>query len=1196
MELNFDPAVMGLIGNVGWLLTEIIIQSLSEYVLVKHDERKLRERIGNIIKNTITNTVSDIPGFELAQDGDLLENFLGSPTVIKEFKKLLHHHQKPEIDILCAEWERNFNIPIRGNTRLLIELTISRLEKRLWEIPELQEILHIRETHGISEKLDIISHGMAQIGTGVNAIEDQILDHKNLSFTEGEYKLNVQLDTCKNLLDNRRPNAALDILIKLEESSSKKGVTTPLLFRLLTLIGGCYYSLEKEQDAITYFNRAYLLDPENPRAISNAALAALLSFHWVEAEQLAQKALEVGDDVGSARAILTIAIANQTNYQHLDDLVNEEYFENQDYIRNLGFIFLHAKQYSNSEKFLRLCLARNPEDIVCIIGLIQIIMDTRLTHHQKSELLPDFSTIVDQDALDEAFLLANKAYNEARKGDNNLLVWQALNARSTLFARKGDFLNAKLDCERVLSENPEFLLALHNRAVYASIEKDYQLAIDFFERLPREYQLREDVVFAICRSYMGLGRTDDAHVLLQDFINGNEDAIDNRVLIMKAWILFAEGKSNEIDEIIQRIFAEGRNVSTLMAASEIEQNKSNFKGAVCYLEEAYCIAEIDEKNVIGILIAFMYFDNHQLEQAYQWFIEINIDFAQDKFLARAFVQSAYAYQDFGQAYETAKECRERGISDPVLINFESWLAEYLGDLETALKLQFELVRIEPDNVSFKIQLARLLFRTDNKVNAIQVLEMVDQDNIQDPFELMQMAEIYGFIEEPDIAIRIAYIARRKGIDNPELHLAYLSIFMRISDSLTNLEPKIVEANTSIRLLTENSSPCWMKVITFGIPDKANWEFRPETKQGKLLLGKQTGDTVIFREGPLEELSYTIELIQSIYLRAYQETYEEFSTRFPDHPGLHRMEVKNDDFSKFFTFIIQHSYFAQKVYSFYKNGVITVENFAKTIGRSYLEVFSSLQNTKKERIFACNGTNKDQQEQLLACKHEDSVALDLSSFLTLGYLEFLDLLCSRFKHIYITQRFIDTLDRALMDCYFDLKKGRRTIGINEYKPFFEEFSPSVIENNITYVKHLLNFAKNSFEVVAIPTNLAHYLKTPENPSQEMGDVSISTILIAKHTNSKLFSDDKVLKEYSKQVYKVQGFWSQPFLIDAVDKKLLTFTGYSEACIKLIKANYYFLSLSSQIINQVIELNHYLISPNVRIMLTGLRNPVGVSFFL
>jgi tetratricopeptide (TPR) repeat protein len=1189
--MNIDPVVLGILANFGWILTEIIAQSLADNIFTKFDAKKIQAKINLAIEQTLRDTVSDIPGFEFALDGEYILQFLESQVVIREFQKLLKPIEEPDIGILCDEWEKRFNNPIGGNTKILIELTITRLGKRLWEISELREDLHIRETHLRLKQLSDDSQAWAQIKTKVDDIYEIISEEGKADLTQEEEQLAYRLDICKDLLDNRRPNAALDILLELEKINRGKDISIHLRFRMTTLIGGCLYAIGEESNAIEYFDRAFKLEPDNPRAIANAALAAVLEAKWEKAKQLAQKALDISDKITSARAILTIAIANEQNFQDLEELVDDKFFNNHAYVHNLGIAFLRAKNYEYAERYFKLSLALDPSDIHSLLSLAQIIMDTQLSNVHKSDFLPK---TIDQDwhdALDKSLQLVNTAINEASKGDNQFLVWQSQAARSSVLAIKGDLKAAKRDCDEILDDNPDFPLAIHNRASFATIELDYHLAIELFEKLSKEKQLHESVIFSLCRAYIGVERIEDADKLIQEYLDSDGNAKDLRVQAMQSWIYHKKGKSDCVNEILESLKGEDRTVYSLLAASEIEEIRANTEGAVCLLEEAYNIAPEDEKDAIGLRIAFLCYENREFECSAKWFKRINIDIVRDRYLARAYIQSMYSVRDYESAYKTAQVVRKSGIIDPALMEIESWLAEYLGDLETALDIERELVNIQPQNISHFVQLARLLFRKGDRKNAIQTLDSFDKDEIKDPYDLMQVAEIYCFMGKLRIGIHFAYHARRIGLDDPNIHLAYLSLFLRASDSLDDLEPEVVYPNTAVKLTSENSSSRWITIISLFPPEEKNWEFSPDSAQGKRLIGKKLGDSVVYRESDFEELSFSIDSIQSIYLRAHQNIYEEFSTRFPDHLGLQEMKVRNGDLTKFFTFAFRRSNIAKSAHEFYRAGYISIEQFANLVGRSQVDVFSSIIGNRKKRIFACIGSQEDQSTQKSIISNTQEITITLSGLLTLAYLDILDILNQRFSKVFISQRFLDELERVLADRYFELRNGRTTIGYvdGKPKPVIEELAPEIIQQNVDFIENLRDHSTSNFEVIPIPPELSNHLILPEDPRKNIGQVSISSILVAKSTNSILYADDMRLRKFAKEILQVDGFWTQILLQDFVDEGLISFSDYAFACTKLLDTNYHFTSLNPDLIMQVIDDSKYLISSNVRTIVTGLKGP-------
>ena len=94
---------------------------------------------------------------------------------------------------------------------------------------------------------------------------------------------------------------------------------------------------------------------------------------------------------------------------------------------------------------------------------------------------------------------------------------------------------------------------------------------------------------------------------------------------------------------------------------------------------------------------------------------------------------------------------------------------------------------------------------------------------------------------------------------------------------------------------------------------------------------------MLREG-FEDLSYEIVAVQSKFVRAFQETSEEFSTRFSGNMGLARVSVQDDDFAKVFQSVDQRDYFVRRAERLYQEGQLPFVSFCSFVGLSALEVW------------------------------------------------------------------------------------------------------------------------------------------------------------------------------------------------------------------------------------------------------------------
>lgn len=1175
--------------SIVFLISEALIQEwISDNVFARFQSQKVNRNVSMVVEKTLAETLADFPGFQSELDGSAFLHYLKQPRVSHEFAKIINPWKKPDVSVLSEEWQSFAGSPLQGSAKLFIEMFLSRLNWNLQEIKELHETLHIRESR---EAHDQMYDLLQQIAVRVSSpITITVQDDSKKELTPDEQRYDAKLDTCRELLKCGRPRAALALLLKIEKDFLGKQASNYLGFRLHTLIGGCKLELDDEKEAIERFNLALRLAPENPKAIANASLAALLEDRIEDAAELANQAIRLGGDDTAAPAVLINALAKLQNYEHLDELVNEDFFNNIDYTRALGNLYSQVKDFQNAEKYYRLCLAKNTNDFQSNLNLAQIIVDTRLNPahrflHPYTERNPDW-----EKSLAEAINLIDHALSIAQQGDNEARVHQALTARSALHFVQGDLKRAKEDGEKVLKDSPAHIGSLHNLGIFASLEEDFILAVELFNRLPEDYRVKESVIFAIARAYIEVGQPEETLNLLNRYVKAGGKENDHRVAVFTAAALIKQEKVDEANQVKEKLLQlHPVDVDILLAASFIENLLNNNDRCIQLLLEAYRLAEGNsvQQEEIALRLATTYYFVRDFTNAVEWFDKLGQWFLEDRSLARACVQSLYSIGRYNDAYTKASKARMLGIVDPTLVDIEAWLAEYSGDLRTALALEYLLTEIDPNNISHKLHCARLEYRLENIDNAKGILQSLPVDQIKNPIDLMQVAELHYFLGDPQTAIEYAYRARTLGIDSPEIHLAYAFLFLRVEDVLDSLHSQAVGPDTAVLLAGHDKK--WIKIFSRFPADEGNWEFSSDSTQADILVDHTVGESVVFKKGPIESLEFQIAEIQSIYVRAYQESFDEFGTRFPDHPGIHKLQIVNQDYTKFFTLIYQHSAFAETVYNVYASGAISVEQFANFIGQNIIDVFSSLLGLKDQRIYADYGNAEGQSKQATIIQSATSISLDLTGLLSFASLDFLAALPTRFNHIYVSQRLIDEIERTIAEKYLELKKGRHTIGFHEGRPFFEEYSPRVIENNIEYLRRLIRFCRDHCEVIPIPLNLAGYLILPEDRMKNIGHVSICSILVAQHTTAPLFADDARLRKYAEQNHQVLGFWTQPVLLDMANKGVINHNAYINACVRLLEANYFFTPINENIILDALKLSHYTSDYRVRAVLRGLHGP-------
>jgi hypothetical protein len=597
-----------------------------------------------------------------------------------------------------------------------------------------------------------------------------------------------------------------------------------------------------------------------------------------------------------------------------------------------------------------------------------------------------------------------------------------------------------------------------------------------------------------------------------------------------------------------------------------------------------------EKDKVCLTLALIFSRHKDFEKSAIWFGKMPREILADKELAHKYINALYSAKKYGETLIALRDARGFGVSSAQLVDLEAWLAEHFGDRNLAISLQKQLTEIEPTNINYKIELARLEFLNNEQKKSLEILNNLETEDIDNPMQLMLIAEMFSFIGENQKAIQLAYRARREGQDTPEVHISYIALFTRIDDDLKDLlDINQVQPDSAILLTDQRGNTRWVKLLSTVKPS-GDWEFSPNSSIGKLLLTKEVTDTIEFKSTSLESLSYTIQEIQSIYVRAFQESLNEFGTRFPEHSGLQKMEIPNGDVSKILVPLYQRSEFVDKVLSLYEQGKLPLSTVAKMLGVSQIEIFVTQQALKNKRVFASFGTTQDQEQQANAISTATSITLDITGLLTLSQLNLLPLLAKRFEHIYVHQRLIDELDALLLKKKFDLRKGTAFIGYQDGRPYFEEISPNAIEESIKFLTDLKNYIEANCTVISIEPEQIEQVSLTDEVIDNLGYLAIYTALIAVQTKTPLYADDAALRGLVKELIGTDGVWSQVLLRDTVDKEFLNEDEYTSACASLQMLNYYFVSVNKDLIMSILDKSSYTVgNEEVYAIISGLKGP-------
>ena len=1164
------------------LLGEIIAQKfIEENILAKFNEKQIKRKITDVVERTLRETINDFPDAEVVFNNLNIHLYLSDPIVQNELSKLVQSENtaQPINDVLIDRWLKHSSGKDIVNIQIIIDSFLVKLTRNLWEIPELNELLHIKQQRGLYE---LVVHYLPSIQRYVSEISSNLPSSAEAK-DDSEKAIVNTIELCKSLLRQDSPSAALAQLRTLETKIQNQSISNLTRSKVFALMGGCNLDLGDIESSTKNLSRAYQLSPKDPDAIANIAVVNLINQNFDEAIKFADEAISLKPSGTNARGVKFEALARKNNFERVDELIEENQLDDSNYVRTVGIVLSTLPESSKAEKYLRLGLAQSPDDFYIGMSLCKVLTDKVSFLHKHPTKGFDKQEVVN--ILNEVHSLIDVIIIKTQKGDNRFKLLQALASRAVTNAMMGNFESAKVDCDAVLAEDLNHPLALQNRALLALGEKDYLYAISLFSRLPEDILFDETISIGLIRSYLGAKQSDQALSFIEraEQHNSTKD-----YLFLKAWAHIQKGDLESADKLKEGVLSNPKDSKTYEIVGYIDQQLHNYEEAISDFEKAYNLCpDEDQKCFLALQLAQIYYDLHRFAESVEWFDKSRIDLATDLILARLYVGALYWSNNYEKAISFARSTREGGMLDKHLLKIEAYISEFLGDLSNALNLSQNIVLIDPLDLHNKMNCARLLFRLDKYDEAISLLNEIDINNLT-PVELMITAEMYSFIGSDDKAISMGYLAFSRGKESAELHMGYLSLFLRLEKNL-KLEMPVIVPNTAILLEGENEQR-WMKILSDVKPNEGNWEYSPDSQPAKLLLGHKVGDLILYKDFPLEKITYKVKEIQSIYVRAFQEIFSEFGARFPDDSSLQKIQFKNDDVTPFLSTVAKMGVFSDKITDLYKTGVLSAEQFAKISRRPKILTMRALQITKDFSVFASQGSSQEQNDQNKSASDAVDITISISALLTVQYLGIQNACVERFGNIYIHQRILDEIDQTLFEIKHEKGSGRTNVGFHEGRFFWSEIPEGIIVDEINALEVLHTFVKDHCQIVAIQSRFSNdLLEIQDIKSNPIGELSLMSVLVAKQLQTPLYNDDLVVSLYAKSKFDVNAFWTQPLLIDLLNRRSIDFSTYCSLCYKLLDAGYVFTSINDKIIFQIIKEDNFMSSGRLDIILLGLRQP-------
>ena len=743
-------------------------------------------------------------------------------------------------------------------------------------------------------------------------------------------ELSAKIDVARNSIKRGHIDSARSQLQELGDEHAT--MPAELEFRVVTNLGTCALALDNIDGACALFDEAHRLQPENPKGIANAALASHLRGGREQAVELAIRAREVDPESPQAAAVLLREYWETERVDELENLIDSEGWLAQDQHCGAVVAGIRVEQlrFEEAATICQSLIKIDPDDFELQLALAACLLSWAQADRRAFQY-----TLDSQALLHEAKVAATNAIERLQDTDFKAQYHGALAKRADAKALLGEWVEAIHDFDKVLAEDSEHYEAAYNKGLLLARMGKLKEALPLFEFVWNAGEF-PNVDLPLADAYIASGDPSAAVNLLKGTVTLECLEWMN---IQRAEILSQAEKEAGVEDSVGRILNAAlerlpTNPRLLVLKSTQREMYGDAEGAEQSLLGALKHSDGSDQRQIELRLANLYYSQRRFAEAAELFEGIVNGVASHPY-ASTLLLCLISSKQLQKALDWAREIKNVPGEPPKLaLEVEVEVLQFVGDMPAAVSSLMKLCSRSDATSADQVRLASAQFRNGERAMALKALQGIEPTGLcEDPQSLLKLAQLKlllgatGYLDD-------AYLALRCARDDPNVHLAYIGLFQGSERTLA--EPETVGSGCAV-LLQNESTRQWWYILEDGEATLGPYDVSQTHELAQDLKGRRPGETVVLRQG-LEDLSYKIADVQSKFVRAFQETIAEFSTRFPGNENLSRIEIKGDDFTKVFLSIDQHSVYVRKAIEIYRDGQLPFVTLCSLLGKSALEVW------------------------------------------------------------------------------------------------------------------------------------------------------------------------------------------------------------------------------------------------------------------
>lgn len=1032
----------------------------------------------------------------------------------------------------------------------------------------------------------------------------------------GEYS--NEIDEIRDLINAHRPKEAFDRIEILEKRL--RGDVAPIIkFRVLTNKAACLSSLGEDEKAGLLFIEAFQYNSEDEKALCNKALGYLFVGQREEAVKVVEQVLLKNPMSQRAYELLAYTSAPTDSLQSIIDRIPEVLRKNESIAYAIGHAARERQMEKEMMEWLETAL-KNTDPSKPAPDLKATIATAILQGFEKRHDLQAGMqmTALDKEYLERAVSLLDDAISALENSETLKYRTNWVGNRAVAHKLLGNQEKALADAEYAIRLQPDNAGFLRQKAFLLHEMGKSDEAIVLFKELLGNTKVPE-VALLLAGIFHERKDDDSAIPILEESLKNTDKPVDllseERRLLIHAYM--RKDRYDDARKIANELRSTNPgSVVDLVIAARIEKMANNLAAHGQLLDEARTyVAEATPLRGSFELADELYASKRYTDA---WpLYERLVDPRSGSPLASRLIYSYYEAELYEKALETARLVPEKAKTR-FIYDIEVSILDSMGDLKGAIAASEKYLVAHPEDLAFKVKWATSLLRDGQ-------LEKLDAF-LEEPMELSQFTEelrfnasrqlawLYSQRDQSIKALEIAYQLRKNSPRNGDAHTTYMGIFFDREKALDDqLSPTVVGVDTAVAVEESGSAKRWYVIEKDPGSDKD--ALSPEDHLAKRLMGKKTNDEIVQDEGKPSETRLKIVEIKSKYVYALHDTMEKFPHLFGEgeNPPLKRFTVKTnpeseeetkDQLLKIMDTMAARDEHILRVQKLYDEGKLTIGTFANLIGRDPVTIWGGLVNNPRIGIRCCAGTLEERKQAIGVAQDAKTIAVDVTTLLTLGSMERLELLNESFDEILVAQSTIDLLTQEIADKSGMSSKGFMTVWKEEGQYYRQEVSEEDIKKQIAFLTKIKDWIAANATIAPMTEILKLPKEQRERLYETIGESFVDTMMIAKERGCPIYTDDHGTRAVAKNDFSVDGFWTQVLAIVGLGKGTVTSEELEAINTSLCGLNYRHTTISALTLMHTAKKMGWIASGSFTLVLGGITGPkieigsamgVAVEFF-